>query len=233
MPNRIIKESILTSETTASLDDFTFRLSVSLICLADDFGRGKANPAIIKGQAFSLRDEVTKEQVEQGLQELVRRDMIHLYIVGDTRYYYFVNWEKHQQVRAKKSKYPAPSEGTCEHMMSNDIKCNQMISNDINCNHLQSNVSVIQSNPIQSNRMRESNVPTLAEIEDVCLKEKYATSPSRFYNYYNALGWTIKGQRIQDWKSLLKTWADKDKKDHINDTNHFDDLQEWVNLTRK
>lgn len=233
MPNRIIKESILTSETTASLDDFTFRLSVSLICLADDFGRGKANPAIIKGQAFSLRDEVTKEQVERGLQELVKRDMIHLYQCGDTRYYYFVNWEKHQTVRAKKSKYPSPNDENCKHLQADEIICKQMQADESKCKQMNANVSVIQSNPIQSIRMRESNVPTLAEIESEISKKGYSTNPSRFYNYYNAIGWKIKGQPIEDWKSLLKTWADKDKKDHINDTNHFDDLQEWVNMTRK
>ena len=50
MPNRIIKESITTSEKLASLSDFEFRLWIGLITQADDAGRGDARPAVIKGR---------------------------------------------------------------------------------------------------------------------------------------------------------------------------------------
>ena len=53
MPNRIIKESITTSEKLASLSDFEFRLWIGLITQADDAGRGDARPAIMtKSKCF-------------------------------------------------------------------------------------------------------------------------------------------------------------------------------------
>ena len=36
-------------------------------------------------------------------------------------------------------------------------------------------------------------------------------NPHAFWNYYEALGWLVKGQPVHDWKALCRTWAGKDK----------------------
>ena len=59
MPNRIIKDSITKSEKWSELTDFQFRLWVHLITYVDDYGRGDARPAIIRGACFPLRDRMT------------------------------------------------------------------------------------------------------------------------------------------------------------------------------
>lgn len=144
MPNRIIKEAILTSETAGSLDDFSWRLLVSLICLADDYGRGRANPAIIKGQAFPLRDNVTKEQIEESLKEIQKSGTIIVYQVEGAKYYYFPKWEKHQTIRAKTSRYPDPANAEiCEQMQTDEIICKQVKAD---APEIQYNTIQIQSN---------------------------------------------------------------------------------------
>ena len=49
MPNRMIKDSMLSSDKIASLSDFEFRMWIGLILSVDDMGRGDARAAIIKG----------------------------------------------------------------------------------------------------------------------------------------------------------------------------------------
>lgn len=110
MPNRIIKESICTSEKIAALSDFEFRLWIGLITQADDAGRGDARPAIIKGHVFPLRDQVTAKAISTGLHALATVQLVSLYTVGGKPIYWLPGWSEHQRIRDCKPKYPAPEE---------------------------------------------------------------------------------------------------------------------------
>lgn len=108
MPNRIIKESIRTSETIASLSDFEFRLWIGLIVSVDDAGRGDARPAIIKGLVFPLRDRVTVKDISAALHSLAAKGCVSLYEVDGKPYFWFPTWKDHQRIRDCKPKYPEP-----------------------------------------------------------------------------------------------------------------------------
>ena len=110
MPNRIIKETICTSEKIAALTAFEFRLGVGLITQADDAGRGDARPAIIKGHVFPLRDQVTVKAISAGLHALATVRLVSLYTVGGKPIYWLPGWSEHQRIRDCKPKYPAPEE---------------------------------------------------------------------------------------------------------------------------
>ena len=110
MPNRIIKESIHTSEDVNRMSDFQFRLWVSLITYVDDFGRGDARPAVIKGTCFPLRDRIALKDIDAALKALAGIGCVGLYEVDGKPYLYFPTWESHQRIQSKKSKYPAPDE---------------------------------------------------------------------------------------------------------------------------
>ena len=110
MPNRIIKDSIQRSEKINDLTDFQFRLWVHLITYVDDYGRGDARPAIIRGAVFPLRERTTNKDIEKGLADLAGAGCVGLYKVDGKPYLYFPNWEEHQRVRTKVSKCPAPVE---------------------------------------------------------------------------------------------------------------------------
>ena len=151
MPNRIVKESIAKSEKISNLTDFQFRLWIHLITYVDDYGRGDARPAIIKGVCFPFRERMTNKDIEKGLADLAGAGCVSLYTVDGKPYLYFPNWEQHQRVRTKVSKCPAPPE--------NDA-CQQSAAD---CGELPQNAARIQ-NPesrIQNPeyRIQESNAP--------------------------------------------------------------------------
>lgn len=108
MPNRIIKESLCSSEKIASLSDFEFRLWVGLITQVDDAGRGDARPAIIKGRVFPFRERLSIKDIDAALQDLAAKGCVSLYTVDGKPYFLFPGWVKHQRVRDCKPKYPEP-----------------------------------------------------------------------------------------------------------------------------
>lgn len=110
MPNRIIKDSISTSDKLARLSDFEFRVWVGLITYVDDTGRGDARPAILKGRLFPLRERVTIKDVETALRALADKGCVSLYQVDGKPYFCFPSWSRHQRIRDVKPKYPPPPE---------------------------------------------------------------------------------------------------------------------------
>lgn len=118
MPNRIIKDSIRTSKSVNALSDFQFRLWLYLITYVDDYGRGSADAEILKGFVFPRRKSVTEAQIQRGLDDLATTGMIRLYEADGEPYFCFPNWDKHQRIQTKRSKYPDPEESTVIHRES-------------------------------------------------------------------------------------------------------------------
>lgn len=110
MSNRMIKDSICTSDKIASLSDFEFRLWVGLILSADDAGRGDARPAIIKGHVFPLRDRVSLKEIDAAVHGLAAKGCVSLYTVDGKPYFWFPTWSSHQRIRDVRPKYPGPEE---------------------------------------------------------------------------------------------------------------------------
>ena len=154
MPNRIIKDSIHTSEKLNQLTDFQFRVWTNLITFVDDFGRGDARPAVIKGTCFPLRKRVTEKDIEAALKALAGAGCVGLYEVDGKPYLYFPNWGSHQSIRNQKSKFPAP---------------------ESNCMQLHANVPVIQSNPNPN-----TNPNPREEEQDACAREGMLPGWDRF-----------------------------------------------------
>lgn len=130
MPNRILKESICTSDSIDGLTWFEEVMFYRLIVNCDDYGRMDARLPILRARLFPLKT-VTNQQVGEALESLRSAGMIDLYEVDGRSYLQMRTWSNHQQIRARKSKFPAPAINTQEL--------------DINCNQVMSNVPVIQS----------------------------------------------------------------------------------------
>ena len=203
MPNRIIKESICTSEKINSLSDFHFRLWACLITYVDDFGRGDARSAIIKGRCFPLRERVTVKDIDAGLHVLADTGCIILYTVDGESYLCFPNWDKHQTVRNQKSKYPAPPEDE-----------NNLQAIESNCKQLEANVPVIQSNPNPNPNPNPKRFtpPSLQEVTDYCLERGNGINPQAFIDFYSSKGWKVGNQPMKDWKACVRTWEQRDRK---------------------
>lgn len=135
MSNRIIKESIRTSRSINGLSDFNFRVMFYLVTYVDDFGRGSGDPELLKGQVFPRMVNLQKKRIEKALQDLHDAGIIELYEVNGEKYFYFINWTKHQTPRAKNSKFPAPA-FTCTHLQANESNCTHLhgINENVNEN---------------------------------------------------------------------------------------------------
>ena len=144
MPNRILKESICTSENIDQLSPLAEIAFYRLMVNCDDYGRMDGRVKVIKSRLFPLKD-IGEDEMLGLLSELEKADLIRGYQVDGKPYLQMKTWERHQQVRAKKSKYPSADDNACDQMISNDIKCPR--------------------NPIQSNIESESE----SEAESECV----------------------------------------------------------------
>ena len=151
MPNRIIKDSISKSETISGLTDFQFRLWVHLITYVDDYGRGDARPAIIKGACFPFRDRMTNKDIEKGLADLAGAGCVVLYKVDGKPYLCFPNWEQHQRVRQKVSKCPSPDE--CDEEQQDAARCGDLPQDAARIQNPESRIRI--QNPESEDNARE------------------------------------------------------------------------------
>jgi hypothetical protein len=148
MPNRILKESICTSENIDSLSELAETFFYRLVVNCDDYGRSDARESVLLAKCFPLKlDRIKPETIAGLLVELQRAGLIKLYRYRNGRNYLELNtWDTHQSIRAKKSKHPGPQDVGSEVISSSDLQAIES-----RCKQLHANVPVIQSNPIQSN----------------------------------------------------------------------------------
>lgn len=144
MPNRIIKESILASDNinqlTPSAEVLFYRLMVS----CDDFGIFYGSSNMIRARCFPLSiDKIKESSIDKWLEELQKSELIFIYQADGKRYLKLTNWEKHQTVRAQKSKYITPD--------SDNV---QMITDVNNCIQLQADVHVFENENVNENGIR-------------------------------------------------------------------------------
>ena len=199
MPNRILKESICTSENIDSLKNDEEILFYRIIVNCDDYGRMDARLPIIKAKCFPLKvDKIKDKELIKWLNALIEKELTILYQIGDRTYLQMTTWEKHQQIRAKRSKFPGISDGGIG-LKSYNIKRNQM----------KSNVPVIQSNPIQS----ESNPNPIQSSLEADFEEFWKLYPKR----------VNKAKALKQWIKLMdsKKW---DKEQLLQCATNYGDL---------
>lgn len=192
MPNRIIKESICTSEDVAKLSMGAEILFYHLMVKADDFGVYFGNEQIIKNTCFPLKSsEIKLKQVESWLNELIKAGLIFAYVAEDgKKYIQFVKWSKHQQIRAKKSKYPLF-----------DSTCNQLLADD--CNSCRNPIQYeIQSNTAQSADEIESCFLALWDLYPKKV-DKSAVSKKAKAALYKA-GFDVVSAAIENYKAKIQ-----------------------------
>ncbi|MFA5715843.1 MAG: hypothetical protein WC998_08885, partial [Candidatus Paceibacterota bacterium] len=162
---------------------------------ADDFGCYHGNMKIVKSSCYPLKSDVIKDkQMISWMNELIKSNLIFIYIADDGKQYLkLTKWEKHQQRRANTPKFPLPK------------------SSDINGNQLQANVPVIENENVIDNDIRESinedAVFALSEFSNVKLTE---TERSKLYERF---GVSATDEAIEQFGGWMKGNG-KTKKDH-------------------
>ena len=223
MPNRIIKESICTSDSIDRLTWFEEVLFYRLIVNCDDYGRFDGRPAIIKNRLFPLKEKLTLKTVSDAINMLASAGLVIMYMYDDKPFLYLPTWNEHQNVRAKKSKFPSPESG---------VKTSEYI-----CNQMNSNVPVIQSNTeseseseCESRTRTRFTPPSLEEVRAYCQERGNIVDADKFWTYYDAGGWKdAKGNPVRNWKQKVITWERKESPKSDNLSDKYRMMEAWAN----
>lgn len=95
---RSIKPELLEDERTASLSHLEWRLFVSCLLLADDYGNFRATPIRVKGAALWAHPDA---EVDEALFRLGEVGLLVPYRVDGQSYAHIKGWDKHQKVDHK------------------------------------------------------------------------------------------------------------------------------------
>ena len=106
---RMIHTRIWRSEKLIELSLRERLLWIGLITNADDQGRGRAHPGLVRSDIFPLED-VPLTEITQALLTFEDQDMLILYEAGGRPLYQVTNWWEYQGAMtwAWPSDYPAP-----------------------------------------------------------------------------------------------------------------------------
>jgi hypothetical protein len=116
MPNRIIREAILSSEKMALLawpEEVFYRRLQSIV---DDFGRYEANPQLLRARCYPLQtDAVRVTDISRWMAACQTAGLILNYAVQGKQYLEVLNFGQQQR---STSKYPGPesADSTCNHL---------------------------------------------------------------------------------------------------------------------
>lgn len=162
MPNRILKESICTSENIDMLSAFQETVFYRLIVNCDDYGRMDARPKLLASRLFPMKD-IRVSQITDALLALTSAKLVTLYEVDGKPFLQMNTWDQHQTIRAKKPKYPGIEEG----VQASESICKQMQADECKCSR----------NPIQSESNPNPNTNTTRERD--LFREWYEKYPRK------------------------------------------------------
>lgn len=128
MPNRILRDGILASESVCSLSWAAEVFYRRLMSVADDHGRFSSAPKLLRSACYPLQiDKVSDADIGKWLTECVTAALVSVYPAADGKRYIQI-LKFGQQVRAK-SKFPEPVESTCDGLLAIDSKSEQTPAN--------------------------------------------------------------------------------------------------------
>lgn len=110
MPNRLLREGIVTSDRINSLTAEEEVMFYRLLVVCDDFGRTDGRIPILRAQCFPLREGVTAAKLESWLSALVGSGLIVRYEKEGKPYIAVNKWEQRQRSRPK---FPGPEDDGC------------------------------------------------------------------------------------------------------------------------
>ena len=213
VPNRILKESICTSENIDGLTAFQETFFYRLIVNCDDYGRMDARPKILASALFPLKNPKLSE-ITKALHALAAAELVILYEAGGKPYLQMKSWGRHQKIRALRSRYPAPdgepplADGEPP-QASADTRGQMSASADGRA-----------PNPIQNEQEKPNpkrrgdgpfEPPSPEDVRRYCREKGYEVDAERFCDFYAAKGWRIGQQPMVDWQAAVRAWTRQEK----------------------
>ena len=215
MPNRIIKESICVSDSIDELSWFEEVLFYRLTVNCDDYGRFDGRVPVIKNRLFPLKDNLSAKSVKDGINKLASVGLVTLYESGGKPYLFLPTWNDHQNVRAKRSKYPEPdidmnaSANICNQMQA-DVPDILIQSESLSLSESNSD-NVVEAQPPKPTRHKYGfyNNVLLTDEEYVSLQNEfphdYSERIERLSEYIASTG-----KKYKSHLATIRSWARKD-----------------------
>ena len=240
MPNRIVREGILTSRRVNRLTAEEEVFYRRLLSAVDDFGRTFADPSLLRAALYPLRlDEVGEEAIEGYLRACAAADLLVLYTVDGERYLELLRFR--QQVRSKASKHPAPADA--QQVPTPCVAPATRPRTKTNPNPNPNPEAKSKTKPTEEGegidaRPADAGTLTLLGTEENRPKARRAPgktarfvppaveevrayvaelgavfSPERFVSFYEQRGWRTgkaPGFPMRDWRAACRDWKSRD-----------------------
>lgn len=195
MPNRILRDGILTSPRVAKLNWAEETFYRRLHSVVDDFGRYYADHGLVRAACYPrLLNKVSDSDIEKWLTACVTAALVRVYPAEDGERYLMVLDFK-QQVRATKSKFPQPP----------DI-CAADATQPISIEHLDVSVSVSED----GGGKRATRIPPDFEPKPEPEAEAGIDRAKELANFRDY--WTAKAGKDAaklDWQATWRQWVRK------------------------
>lgn len=156
---RMLSPDIWESESFSLLSDLAKITFIGLISLADDDGRGKANPAFIKSTLFPYDEKRRVADIKSALSEIARCMSTQFYSVDGNDYYFLKNWTKWQKIdKPTKSKLPPPPNSATDSgvgvLLPESEKNEKFDEHSANTSRILGEGSTTKENRIEKNKKR-------------------------------------------------------------------------------
>lgn len=178
MPDRVVRQDILTSDPVNSLSWAAEVFYRRLMSIADDFGRYEARPSLLRASLYPLKlDRVSEPDVVKWMGECSEAGLVRTYTVDGKEYMEILKFG--QRLRAMKSRYPAPFADTRQHPPTSADICQHLPADDNIRQHPLSNDG-LKRNESETETETEKNISPKGDSEA-------GASPTDNISVYNKL----------------------------------------------
>ncbi len=183
MPDRMIKESVCSSEKVDHLSAFEETVFFRLILNVDDNGRIDARSSFLRSKLFLTKQGITIANIENAVHKMASIGLVEIYEVNDKPFLMFPKWHEHQKIRYIKDLYPAPPENT---VSENSRKFPQISE-------------TFGKLPLEEKRSRRE---VEVEVEDISAEQTSCSTPIESLPLNNGDYWHVTQEMFDEWVRL-------------------------------
>lgn len=206
---RMVDPNIWQSEDFSKLSSLAKLVFIGLFSLADDEGRGRANPTYLKSSLFPYNEDLRSADIEKTLFEISSNMSVIFYSCDGSNYYELLSWDTFQKIDK-----PTPSQ--IPEFDENKAEIRRMFDEPSTSNRLGVAPNRIKEKRIKKNKNRKEKEfvpPTLEEIQKYVVEKKLKINAKEFFDYFTVGKWIdSKGNEVKNWKQKCLTWDKYSKK---------------------
>jgi len=213
---RMIDPNIWQSEDFGKLSNLAKIVFIGLFSLADDEGRGRANPTYLKSSLFPYNEGMRSADVEVALSEISRNMSVVFYSCDGSSYYSLLSWDNFQKIdKPTNSKIPAFNEENKEiRRLFGEESTSTSRRLSPNKNRIEKNKKEIKESE------KKFFPPTFEEVQKYVTEKQLKVNAQQFYNYFTEGNWIdSKGNQVKNWKQKILTWNGYSNQNQSKKTN--------------